>query len=346
MKKMILALCLCAVFAVSGCGKNSPAESKNSSAADSSSQTAVGAMAEIEESSADETPKETYVNSSVEKVAEEKKPEDFDIDGNYSFYYDGFDKVYSNAELKKAFDKIEKICDEANFSLSFSYENMDSDVIVSHNTYTSYLTCSTIKAPYIKWILSQDPDLDEVIVRDTCWEGDDGRVASEAYGTKHTVKELIKYAIQESDNTAYYLLYRRFGYVGFNDLMYSLGANYYLGNSWIFTYCNVLDMAKCYKDIYEYGENSKNGKWLTELMQKTDVETQITQALGGKYKVSHKYGSEFNESNFHDCAIVYADSPFVLCIFTDQKPETEESCKVFRELARAFDDVNNLLVTD
>ena len=62
--------------------------------------------------------------------------------------------------------------------------------------------------------------------------------------------------------------------------------------------------------------------------------------------MAHKYGSEFNESNFHDCAIVYADSPFVLCIFTDQMPETEESCKVFRELARAFDDVNNLLVTD
>lgn len=338
MKKIIMALCLCAVVAVSGCGK-SGSEDKKSSSAESSSQAAVEAMAGAEDSA-----REKYVNESVEKAVDENDPEDFDVDGYYDFYYDGFDKVYSNAEMKKAFDKIEKICSEADFSLSFSYENMDSDVIVSYNTYSQYLTCSTIKAPYIKWVLSQDPDLDEVVVRDVCWPGDDGRIALEPDGTEYTVRELIEYAIEESDNTAYYLLYRRFGYVGFNDLMYSLGADYCLGDSWIFTYCNVLDMAKCYKDIYEYAQDSDNGKWLTKLMQETDVETQITEALGGKYKVSHKYGSEFNESNFHDCAIVYADSPFVLCIFTDQMPETEESCKVFRELAKAFDDVNNLIV--
>lgn len=338
MKKIIMALCLCAIVAVSGCGK-SGSEDKKISSAESSSQAAVEAMAGAEDSA-----REKYVNESVEKAVDENDPEDFEVDGYYDFYYDGFDKVYSNEELKKAFDKIEKICSKANFSLSFSYENMDSDVIVSYNTYSQYLTCSTIKAPYIKWVLSQDPDLDEVVVRDVCWPGDDGRIALEPDGTEHTVRELIEYAIEESDNTAYYLLYRRFGYMGFNDLMYSLGVDYYLGDSWIFTYCNVLDMAKCYKDIYEYAQDSDNGKWLTKLMQKTDVETQITEALGGKYKVSHKYGSEFNESNFHDCAIVYADSPFVLCIFTDQIPETEESCKVFRELAKAFDDVNNLIV--
>ena len=128
--------------------------------------------------------------------------------------------------------------------------------------------------------------------------------------------------------------------------MYSLGANYYLGVSWIFTYCTVMDMAKCYKDIYNFAEKCDDGKWLISLMEETDVKTQITAALGDKYDVAHKYGSEFNESNFHDCAIVYADSPFILCIFTDQQPETEESCKVFKELAKVFDDINSLECAD
>lgn len=348
MKKIILALCLCVVAAAVGCGKS---VSSSSSADIKGSSSAVMAEADItDDSGVDKSDKddkkqklEKYVNEQVEEAVEDNKPESFNVDGDYNFYYDGFDKVYSNDKLKKCFDKLEKICDEADFDLSFSYQSMTSNVIVSHNTYTRYLTCSTIKAPYVKSLLQQGIDLDTEITRYDCWDGDDGMIALEPYGTKHTAKELIEYAIQESDNTAYYLLWRTFGYYQFNQNLYSLGANCTLGDSWIFTYCTVTDMAKCYKDIYDFAEENEQGKWLISLMENTDLETQITAALGGKYDVAHKYGSEFDESNFHDCAIVYADSPFVLCIFTNQMPETEESCKVFKDLAKVFDDINNLI---
>ena len=52
------------------------------------------------------------------------------------------------------------------------------------------------------------------------------------------------------------------------------------------------------------------------------------------------------EEAFNDCAIVYADSPFVLCIMTEQYPETEESCKVFKDLALVFDDINSLIAKE
>ncbi len=362
MKKIILALCLCAVIAASGCGSSADLSSASSAVKSSSSknvsesspdtQKAVEAGTEIDDKPSDDKSdsksdkkekKNIYHNEAVDAAVKAGKAENMSVDGYYNFYYEGFGKVYSNEELKNCFDRLQKICSEANFNLSFSYENPQSGVIVSYNTYKSYLTCSTIKAPYIKSLLENGVNLDEVIVRNECWSGDGGTVASAAYGTKYTAKQLIEYAVRESDNTAYYLLVKHFGYWNFNNLMYSLGSNYYLGDSWIFTYCTVMDMAKCYKDIYNFAEKCDEGKWLISLMEDTDINTQITAALGDKYDVAHKYGSEFNESNFHDCAVVYSDSPFILCIFTDQQPETEESCKVFRELAKIFDDINSLI---
>lgn len=298
---------------------------------------------------ADEIPKQKYdpvvVNEGVKAAVEADKPEDFDISG-YRFNYSGFEKVYSNDEMKKAFDRVQEICDKSNFQLSFSYMNIETGAYIGYGQYNYFMTCSTIKAPFIKSLLAEDVDLDTVIPRYYAWDGDGSTVASSPYGTEYTAKELIEYSIKESDNTAYYMLCNHFGVWGFNDMQYSLGSGYTLGAGWIFTDCTTDDMMKDYVDIYEFAEENDNGKWLVDMMSKCDMNMQIGQALGGKYKVAQKYGSEFSETYFNDCAIVYADSPFVLCIFTRQQPETEESAQVFKELAVAFDDINSLIYSE
>lgn len=285
---------------------------------------------------------EVVKNEDIENAVKADKPEDFEISG-YGFNYSGFEKVYSNEEMKKAFDRLQEICNKSNFQLSFSYKNIETGAYVGYGQYNSYMTCSTIKAPFIKSLLADEVDLDTVIPRYYAWDGDASTVASSAYGTEYTAKQLMEYSIKESDNTAYYMLCNKFGPWGFNDMQYRLGSNYTLGAGWIFTYCTTDDMMKDYVDIYEFAEENENGRWLVDMMSKCDMNMQIGQALGGKYKVAQKYGSEFGENYFNDCAIVYADSPFVLCIFTCQLPETEESAEVFRELAVAFDDINSLI---
>ena len=372
MKKMILAFSLCAAVSFAGCGSSQIGAVDRISPDDSMlSQNETECYAESESKAADESTEkeqkekseskkekdksednndnsdkqydEPIVNSAVENAVKAGNTENFTANGGYYFGWNGIEEVYSSDEMNKCFDRLSQICSNANYNLSFSFENMETGATVYYNDYTSYLTCSTIKAPYIKSLLARGIDLNDKIYRNSCWEGDDGTVANAPYGTEYTAKQLIEYTINESDNTAYYLLVQNYGFYDFNNMLYNLGANYALGSSWIFTHCTTSDMLKCYADIYSFAKENKDGKWLTELMQNTDVTMQITQALGGKYKVSHKYGSEFTEATFNDCAIVYADSPFVLCIFTNQYPETEESSKVFRELAVVFDDINSLI---
>lgn len=354
---------LCAVSAVmTGCGSRGDAtaiERKGEKASSVLSENGSDEVSSDDESTAEEsssqaadessdTEAEDDSSSQAEKYVETRTPVDYNVNGWYGFTINNFDMVYSNEELKECFDKVQKICNDANFSMGFSYKNINTGVYVGYNQYNKYMTCSTIKAPLVKSLLVKGIDLDKEISRTYIWPGDSGELSKEAYGTVHTAKELIEYTIQKSDNTAYYILCKTFGTDVFNQTQYKLGSGYTLGyyGEWIFTYCTSDDMMKDYEDIYWFAEENEQGKWLIDLMCDTDLNIQIGQALGDKYRVAQKYGSEFNENVFNDCAIVYADSPFVLCIFTNQRPETEESCKVFRDLALAFDEINSLIADE
>ena len=362
MKKVIALLCACLLLTATACGgttgsssddvlykssDSSSAASKKKSSSSSSaaekteSTEAASAPVSKEESSAAE-PAEPEKDE-IDKIVEAGNVEDFNIDGYYAFGYEGFSKVYSNEEIKKCFDNINSLINNANCKIAISYKNMDTGAQVYYDTYDRYEVCSCIKAPYVKSLLVNNVDLSQIIVKNDVWMDDDGTVASSPYGTEYTVKQLIEYALQESDNTAYYLLYKKFGCQWFNNLTSSIGANIYLGWDYLYTFSTVTDMAKCYWDIYNYSLDNEYGKWMTDLMADAKYNYQIGYALGDKYKVSQKYGSEFEDLSFHNCAIVYADSPFVLCIYTTLYPEIEDSFIIFRELAVEFDKLNRLI---
>ncbi len=264
----------------------------------------------------------------------------------HSFSISDFpDKVYSNKKLKDAFDEIDGICADYGYNISFAYMNMDTGAVCKYNEYAQYGCCSTIKAPFCKALLDSGIDLDEEISVTAIWDMDGGKVASSGYGSTYTAKELIKLAVNRSDNSAYYNLVEHYGFETFNSMSYGLGSDLTLGYGYIFNYCDVNDLLADYVDIYKYAENSRRGEWLVKQMKNTDLDTQIAAQLGDKYTVAHKYGSDWDQLCFHDCAIVYADSPFVLCVMTAQEPETKQSCKVFKSLAKQFDTINSQLAT-
>lgn len=255
-------------------------------------------------------------------------------------------KVYSNTKVKKAFAKLDDICDDYGGTISFAYKNLSTGTIITYNADTKYGICSTVKAPFCKNLLAKRVDPKDEINISVIWDQDGGEVAKGGIGKTYTTKELIRLAITQSDNSAYYNLVNYYGYESFNKQCAQLGVSYNLGSSWIFNYGTANDLLKQYVDIYKYAAKTERGKWLVKLMTKTELESQITAALGDKYPVAHKYGSDWDQKCYHDCAICYADSPFVLIIMTSQEPETKESDKVFHKLAKQFDIINDQIVAE
>lgn len=344
-------LCFCLVFVMSfalfGCDEKKTDKSSDNKAV--SSETTDFSETESKttsEKSKASNPKTTTTETAATTTGtREYKPTPVNTNGlsGYSFSLKGFDKVTSVQDFYDYLNELQKVISGCDFNVSFSYENMDTGASVSYNDTKEYATCSTIKTPFVASLLRSGIDLNQKIKKTVNWPGDSGLAAKAKTGTEFTAKQLIKYTIQRSDNTAYYNLVKHFGYTQFNSDLSSIGVNFSLGDSWIFTYCTSADMLKCYKEIYKYGEKTNLGKWLTKLMQDTDVNRQIGKALDSKYDVSQKYGSDYSEKQYHDCAIVYADSPFVLCIFTNQYPEINQSDKVFNEIANIIDRINNVI---
>ena len=324
--------------------------SDNSSSADknSTSEGSSSALSPLLEDASSQVFDEVVENKEITKAVEQRNPEYFNIGNSYSFNISDFEMVYSNEELAKCFDRLQEICSDADFPLGFEYRNISTGAVIGYHQYDQFMTCSTIKAPFVKSLLAEEIDTDKKITLDSKWEGDDGTLAGEDYGKEYTAKELIEYTILESDNTAYQLLCRTFGTDEFNRNQYEIGANFTLGynGEWIFTYCTPEDMTKCYVDIYEFAEKNKTGKWLIDLMCNAKLNIQIGKALGEKYPVAQKFGTDCIENAFSDCAIVYAESPFVLCIYTEQTPETDESCQVFKDIALVCDDINSLIAPE
>lgn len=355
-KNKCAALCA-AVCMLTGCGASvSGAEVMCRDEKDTSSLAETTAQIIAEDKPSAMTPvvaDEAEKSDSEEKVTETEKKEpevprtaeECTVGGGYGFTVDKFELTYSNDELKECFDRLQEICNESYFPLAFSFRNIETGAYVGYRQYDQFMTCSCVKAPFVKSLLAKGIDLKEKIALNTKWEGDYEGIVNEEYGKEFTAKKLIEYTILDSDNTAYQLLCLRYGTGDFNSNQYEIGSNYTLGYNaeWIFTYCNTDDMLKDYEDIYRFAEKNKDGKWLIKLMSKAKLNIQIGAALGDKYTVAQKYGSDYQEEAFNDCAIVYADSPFVLCIMTKQYPETEESCKVFKDLALVFDDINSLI---
>ena len=362
MKKKILACC-CAVmlaFGIAGCGKTiqRSRETDTVSAAPAKTEATTQKTTASPESTDDTdtdssepavttAPTESTTTTTTTTKRPDPVPVDNSIISASPVWFSQIKQVTSNERLQKCLDRLKEYTSKFGSNLGFAYENMDTGVVISFNASTSYWTCSTVKAPYVKSILEQGVDLDEMITIGSIWTGDTpegDQLYFDDKGKQYSVKKLIENTILLSDNTAYNNLVDRYGRQVFNNLQYRIGANYFLYDPYIFTKCTPDDMRRSYRDIYNFAKENENGKMLVDLMSRAEFNHQIGAALGKKYTVAQKFGTDFETSSYSDCAICYADSPFVLCIYTVQKPETEEANKMFMDIALIFDELNEIIV--
>lgn len=257
-----------------------------------------------------------------------------------------------------ALTQIKELCSASGGRVSFMYIDLETGYSIEHRADRSYQAASVIKAPYVKWLLSSGVDgAEKLTMTASDKQGGSGIIDKEAAGTQFTVNQLMEYAIRYSDNTAYYLLNKRFGFKDFNAYAETLGitANK-AGNCTLsfprprFGYLSARDIALYMEDIAKYiASGSESAKKLKTWMMSSSEERQLTDAFSSKnvlygaqgnapvdyhHDVAHKYGDTKNiENAFHDGAIVFADKTFVLAVATSLEPFTTESVEVFHELA-------------
>lgn len=221
-----------------------------------------------------------------------------------------------------------------NYDITVYYEDIATGFHYAYNTKKDYYAASTIKildAIYIyQKAIAGEIDLDETITyRSEYLRTPSLEMKKHSLGEKITLRDLVKYAITVSDNTAHAMLLEYIGVSNLKSFGNSLGATKTLIGGDEFGYINSDDAFIYLQALNEtINSDSKLGKELQSYFISSDLnylDIEENNILAGA-----KYGEY--DYFFHNIGIVYDEYPYYLVIL---------SAEGYRDVKTIFRDVNS-----
>ncbi len=226
--------------------------------------------------------------------------------------------------------------------VSFFAVDLNSGISLSYNADEKYSAASMVKAAYVYYVCHEidagNASLDEKLTytaADTVYA--DNVIGKAGIDKEYTLYQVIYYTIVSSDNEGYYMLLRRFGKDGYDEMMSSVGCPTLSVNSTRWPATSALDMAKLWQKIYAYKDETETGKMLYELFEQVEYMNFIERAL--EVPVANKAG--WNSSVFNDSGIVSGEnSTYILAILSEGNYFTAVKNQ-FYDIIRAIDALMN-----
>lgn len=205
-----------------------------------------------------------------------------------------------------------------NYQASVGYEDIKTGFSYYYNSSKVYYGASLIKIVDAIYLLQEaslgNIDIDSETVtytRDYKRSYSTG-MEKKSYGEKVSLRELISYAIEYSDNSAHEMLY---DYIGGNTLKNygtRLGAKVILSGVDHFGNQTVNDTMLYLKEAYKIiTEDKINGDFLKEIMLNMNINSLN---FKDEIVVAHKYGS-YDGYN-HDIGIAFEENPYYISVLT------------------------------
>jgi len=207
-----------------------------------------------------------------------------------------------------------------NYKASVAYEDLTTGFNYTYNASENYYAASAIKALDALYIYEKastgEINLDETITYTAKYKWDSSKeMSKKSYGEKVSLRDLVKYAVTVSDNTAHQMLISYIGKSTLKEYAKSLGATSTLIGGDNFGQINVSDAIIYMKAINEFINNNEElGSELKSYFVEAELNGLELEDLG--IKAAHKYG-EYSPY-FHDYGIVYAENPYVVAILTTE----------------------------
>lgn len=241
-------------------------------------------------------------------------------------------EVLNLSSLNKSMNKYSDI--------SIYYENIETGYIYRYNADKVYYSASVIKAPFALYVYtlaeSGSANLtDTYAYTSHVYRDGTGIIKNMTVGTAFTINELLEYSIRKSDNIAFRMLIEKYGAKEYRQFVEDMG-----GNTDFLTSVELADMTAneaglFAKEIYKYIES--DSKYSNQF--KTDLMSTINPMIISDHPIARKYG--WSKKSFHDMAIVYAGSPYILIIMTDHENGTTQDFIMFREISKLIQQLND-----
>lgn len=240
-------------------------------------------------------------------------------------------------------DDIEDILSEANGHFGVYFEDLEFHSWVGVNEKEYFTPASLLKITTVTAILKEveegELSLDKkVIIREEDLNERFGELYKEK-GSTFTVKELIEIGLIYSDNTAVTSLHQFLLDDRWKEARLAMGLPLVsISESKQGVELTPKQFSNVFRSLYYSGYLSRSSSnWILGLLSHTVFKIGIPAGVPEDVIVSHKIGVWFDENSsigsVHDCGIVYANKPYILCIMSENTT-TEEGNRVIEEISR------------
>lgn len=224
-----------------------------------------------------------------------------------------------NNEYNVQKQEIDQLIKNNNYRVSVLYEDLTTGFNYEYNSNKVYYGASLIKLVDAIYLINKasnnEIDLNTLLKYEPKYKmGYSSYMSKMSYGAEISLKDLIKYAISSSDNSAHLML---IDYIGFSNLKnygQSLGAKVILTGGDNFGNQTAIDTNIYLKEAYKIiNENEEYGPFLKAIMDNDDRNDFNT----SEYRIYHKYGS--NDYLYHDIGLSLDDNPYSISILTEHE---------------------------
>lgn len=257
--------------------------------------------------------------------------------------------LFKNKQLINAMKKLNNLFLKETYKgnkVSYYYEDLNGNVI-SYNKDICFYAASAIKILVCLYIMekarSKKIDLNtKLLVKMDELKPDTGIIKNQKNNQEYSVKELIKYTLVESDNTAYLKLVNYVGKETLKEYGRSLGAKFTMigKETDSFGIISCSDMIIYWKNVKKFiDRNDDYGNLLKKYLSNPTYKIVENDGVL-KYNYVRKYGSY--DIAYHEAGYVETSKPYFMIILTQLNKESYKK-KFVNDTSKLLLNINKIL---
>ena len=228
-----------------------------------------------------------------------------------------FGPRWINLDFEPCASPLQEMMQSYGNTFAMFYMDVASGFTFMHNPDRSFSAASVNKIQHALYVYKRaergELDMERIhTLRYGDRRGGTGTIQNMAYGTRFTTRDLLRHSIRLSDNTAFQMLARYYGLPGYLYFVREIGADENLVRNIRHSHITARDAGIWALEVYRYIQSA--GTYSQSF--RTDLMNTNMQVIQSAYPIANKYG--WYSTFFHDLAIVFADSPYILVILSDR----------------------------
>ena len=232
---------------------------------------------------------------------------------------------------------------DPNISVYFEYLSTGASIAIKKDV--EFYPASLLKVPVAMAVTKKIERgewkwTNELVLMSTDKDDKFGTLYKEPTNSTHTIEDLVRRSLSDSDNTAHFMLVRNLDIEEMKDVYDHMGLPGFLeteGNLSAKKYSVIF--RTLYASSYLAEENSQK---LLSYLSDSPFDDYIQSGLPQDIAFSHKIGVDTEKKIYLDSGIIYAQNrPYLLTVMTKNKDE-QTAKKIMKDISkRAYDYVNN-----